>query len=408
MRVMGLISGTSMDGIDAAIANIRPGSLPDSVAVDLEAFAITPYPEDVREVLVDLVAGAGTERRTKSVVRDLCALNFAIGDAFASAAIALAGDSMASIDLIGSHGQTVYHLPDDDGAAGFARSTLQIGEAAVIAERTGITCVADFRVADIAAGGFGAPLVPFADYLLLRDSNEERAALNIGGIANLTVLPAASGPDSILAFDIGPGNMLIDQATAHFSDGRVRYDEGGAIAARADVCRPLLEWLSRHPYFARPSPKTTGREEFGEAYFRTVLEAASGFGAGPEQTIATLTASAAAAIAAAVPASIRRVIVSGGGAHNTTMMTGIRSALSGRFSSPPAVSPSSEFGIPPDAKEALAFALLARQTLLGHAGNVPSATGALRPAVLGKIVPGRNFNALTSGSAVQARIQSAK
>lgn len=399
MRVMGLLSGTSMDGIDAAIVDIDGGPDPDSITVALEAFEIAPYPADVRMALTALVAGDGPRRQPKSVVRDLCALNFAIGDAFASAAISLAGGGIASIDLIGSHGQTVYHLPDDDAAPGFERSTLQIGEPAVIAARTGITCVADFRVADIAAGGYGAPLVPFADYLLLRDSNETRAALNVGGIANLTVLPAASGPESVIAFDIGPGNMLIDQAAAHFSGGRARYDDGGAIAARAGVCRPLLDWLASHPYFARPSPKTTGREEFGAAYFASVLEAARGFGAGPDETIATITACTAMMIAAAVPAPVERVIVSGGGARNATLMTGLRTALAVRFSAPPIVSLSGEFGIPPDAKEAIAFAVLARQTILGRPGNVPSATGALRPAVLGKIAPGTNFNALLGGAA---------
>jgi anhydro-N-acetylmuramic acid kinase len=403
MRVMGLMSGTSMDGIDAAIINIDAGADPESISVELEAFAVTPYPADVRTALMELVAGDGPRRQPKAVVRDLCALNFAIGDAFASAATALAGDGIASIDLIGSHGQTVYHLPDDDGADGYTRSTLQIGEPALIAARTGITCVADFRVADVAAGGYGAPLVPFADHLLLRDPKEERAALNIGGIANLSVLPASAGVEKIAAFDIGPGNMLIDQAAAHFSGGRARYDDGGAIAARAVVCGPLFDWLASHPYYARPSPKTTGREEFGAAYFQSVLEAARRFGAGPDETIATITACAAMIIAAAVPASVERVIVSGGGAHNATLMAELRSALATRFSSSPVVSPSSEFGIPPDAKEAIAFAVLARQTVLGRAGNVPSATGALRPAVLGKIVPGTNFNILMGAAAAAAR-----
>ncbi|HKW45688.1 MAG TPA: anhydro-N-acetylmuramic acid kinase, partial [Candidatus Eremiobacteraceae bacterium] len=334
------------------------------------------------------------EGTRKSVVRDVCALNFAIGEAFAAAALAVAGDAICAIDLIGSHGQTIYHLPDDDGGPGFARSTLQIGEPAVIAERTGITCVADFRVADVAAGGLGAPLVSYVDHLLLRDAHENRAALNIGGIANLTVLPAGKGIDEINAFDIGPGNMLIDLAAAHFSGGRLRFDERGAIAGAADVSAPLLEWLGAHPYYARRPPKTTGRETFGDAYFRAVLNAARAFGADDAQTIATLTASAARQIAQAMPPSMQRVIVSGGGAFNDTMMAELRAQLAERYAAPPAVSLSGEFGLPPDAKEAMAFAVLAYQTIHGRPSSAPGATGATRARILGKIAPGENFAAL--------------
>lgn len=383
-----------MDGIDAAIVNIESRAGEAAVAVELEAFATTQYPPDVRTALVALIAGTGSARASLGVLRDLCALNFAIGEAFASAATELAGSSIATIDLIGSHGQTVYHLPVDDGASGFARSTLQIGEPAVIAARTGVTCIADFRVADIAAGGQGAPLVSYADCLLLRDAGEDRVALNIGGIANLTVLPAGRGSDGVRAFDIGPGNMLIDQAVAHLTRGRERYDARGSIAAAAEVCAPLLDWLAAHPYFALPSPKTTGREMFGEPYFRDVLAAARGFGADERQIVATVTASAAQTIARAIPQSTKRVIVSGGGASNDTLMADMRSALAKLFPSPPRVSFSGDFGLPADAKEAMAFALLAYQTMLGRPGNVPGATGAARLAVLGKIVPGKNFASL--------------
>jgi len=394
MRVMGLMSGTSMDGIDAAIVKIGPGKRAGGIAVDLEAFATTPYPYDVRSALDALIASDGPAKAPHLVVRDLCALNVAIGDAFASAALTVAGDKLGTIDLIGSHGQTIYHLPDDDGLPGFVRSTLQIGEPAVIAARTGITCVADFRVADIAAGGQGAPLVSFADFLLLRDTTENRVALNIGGIANLTVLPTGADLAAISAFDVGPGNVLIDLAVAHFTGGAKRFDERGAIAASAAVCVPLLDWLQNHPFFARNSPKTTGRETFGDAYFKAVLEAAHRFGATGEQTIATLTASTAAQIAKSVPASTNRVIASGGGASNDTLMANLRSALAACVPSQPIVSRSDEFGMPADAKEAMAFALLARETILGRPGNAPGATGARRPVILGKIVPGGNFSVL--------------
>jgi anhydro-N-acetylmuramic acid kinase len=391
---MGLMSGTSMDGIDAAIVTIQTGEHADDVSAQVEAYQTIPYPHAVDAMLRALVASDGPARSPHAVVRDLCALNFAIGEAFASAALALAGDAIGSIDLIGSHGQTVYHLPDDDGELGFVRSTLQIGEPAVIAARTGITCVGDFRVADIAAGGQGAPLVSYVDYLLLRDARESRVALNIGGIANLTLLPAGCGMESIRAFDIGPGNMLIDQAVAHFSGDRARYDERGAIAAGAAICKPLLDWIQRHPYFARGWPKTTGREEFGDAYFRAVLEHAHACGATAEETIATLTCCTARTIADAIPSSVQRVIVSGGGAFNDTLMALLNSALGERSASPAAISLSGEFGIPPDAKEALAFAVLAYETVRGRFGNVPKATGAARAAILGKIAPGENFSAL--------------
>jgi anhydro-N-acetylmuramic acid kinase len=394
MRVMGLMSGTSMDGIDAVIVQISPAKSAGGIAVYLEAFASTPYPHDVRSALGALIASDGSAKAPQLAVRDLCALNFSIGDAFASAAIAVAGNKLATVDLIGSHGQTVYHLPDDDGMPGFVRSTLQIGEPAVIAARTGVTCVADFRVADIAAGGQGAPLVSYADFLLLRDTTEDRVALNIGGIANLTVLPAGAELAGISAFDVGPGNVLIDLAVAHFTGGAKRFDERGSIAASAAVCLPLLDWLQNHPFFARGSPKTTGRETFGDAYFKEVLDAARGFGATGDQTIATLTASTAAQIAKSVPASTNRVIASGGGASNDTLMANLRSALAERVPSPPIVSRSDDFGMPADAKEAMAFALLARETILGRPGNAPGATGARRPVVLGKIVPGDNFSEL--------------
>jgi anhydro-N-acetylmuramic acid kinase len=350
MRVMGLMSGTSMDGIDAAIATIQTGAHADDVSFDLEAYRTIPYPIAVRDALATIIASDGALRSPKSVVRDLCALNFAIGEAFAFAAVALAGAAMNSIDLIGSHGQTVYHLPEDDGEPGFVRSTLQVGEPAIIAARTGVTTVGDFRVADVAAGGHGAPLVSYVDYLLLRDAHENRVALNIGGIANLTVMPAGCGMDAIRAFDIGPGNMLVDHAVSHMSGGRTHFDDRGAIASDAEICEPLLAWLLSHPYFERVWPKTTGREEFGGTYFRAVLDHALEMGATSEQTIATLTACTVRAIADAIPLSTGRVIVSGGGAFNDAMMAGLRSALSDRTPSPPAVSLSSEFGIPPDSK----------------------------------------------------------
>jgi anhydro-N-acetylmuramic acid kinase len=394
MRAMGLMSGTSMDGIDVAIVEIESVRSTDEIGMRLVAFQTVPYPADVRDALAAILTAGNPARPPLATVRDVCALNFAVGEAFAAAAVALAGSTISAIDVIGSHGQTIYHLPDDDGSPNYRKSTFQIGEPALIAARTGVTCVADFRVADIAAGGQGAPLVSYLDYLMLRDVVENRVALNIGGIANLTILPAARGPADVMAFDVGPGNLLIDAAVAHYSQGRQRFDDRGAIAAATAISVPLYEWLAGHPYYSRALPKTTGRETFGSAYFATVLEKAREVGATGDVTIATLTACAANAIADAVPSNVRRVICSGGGAHNQTTIALLRAALGSKHVAPPELTMSDAFGLPIDAKEAMAFALLATATVRGLPGNLPSATGAGRPAVLGKIVPGDNFRAL--------------
>ena len=398
---MGLISGTSMDGIDVAIVEVASASGTSSSPLILREFATVPYPPRVRSSLLAALAPDGAPKAPYAAARDLCALNFSLGDAFASAACSVGGPALRAVDVIGSHGQTVYHLPDDDGAPGFAASTLQLGEPAIIAARTGVTCVADFRVGDMAAGGHGAPLVPYLDFIALRDGAETRAALNIGGIANLTLLPAGCTIDDVTAFDIGPGNMLIDLAVSHLTQGRQAYDRDGMIASSAPPHPAMLAWLGDHPFFSRPAPKTTGRETFGPQYFASALSRAAELGCSTRALIASLTAAAANTIARAVPAGTQRIIVSGGGARNPTLLAHLRDALAARFPAPPFLSRSDDFGLPADAKEAMAFSLMAVECLRGRSANVPAATGARRRCVLGKIVPGENYASLLQAIAMR-------
>ena len=372
MRIIGLMSGTSADGIDACLAHIdeRDGRL----IVRTEHFVTVPYPDDVR----GRVLGCRS-------VEDVCRLNIELGERFADAALKLCEDAnvpLAQVDAIGSHGQTVCHV-DRDGS----HATLQVGEPCVIAERTGLTTVADFRPRDIAAGGCGAPLVPMVDYLLLADPAVDRAALNIGGIANLTILTAGGALDDVVAFDTGPGNMVIDGVVSALTGGRAAFDPEGELAGRGTPCEALLDRLVGDPYFAAPPPKSTGREAFGADYVERFLGWARPIGLSEADTVATATALTVRTIADAVRQigdAGGELIVSGGGAHNRTLMAWLAEEL------PEARIETSEVcGIHPDAKEALAFAVLAWLTLHGRPGNVPGATGARVPVVLGKIAPGR-------------------
>jgi len=312
----------------------------------------------------------------------VCRMNFTLGELFASAALRLiaeAGLRPDEVDLIGSHGQTIWHEPKPVEAGGvISRSTLQIGEPAVIAERTGVVTVADFRVRDVAAGGQGAPLVPYFDYCLLRSDRKSRAVQNIGGIGNVTYLPAGCGLSQVLAFDTGPGNMIIDALCAQFF-GRP-YDRDGEIAASGRVSPALLAELMAHPYLAERPPKTTGRELFGVQFARDLAERT---GLAPADLVATATAFTAHSIAGAYRRFLGRVdevIVGGGGARNPVLMRMLSEALPEA-----AVMTHEAVGIDSDAKEAIAFALLANDCILGLSTNVPGATGG-RPAILGKVL----------------------
>ncbi len=369
-RIIGLMSGTSADGVDAVLVDVEGSGRATHCRV--LAFITVPLPVAVRQRILTL---CGDEAR----VEDLCLANFALGEVFADAALAVvrrAGVPLSSVDLIGSHGQTVRHLPQGQPA-----STLQIGESAVIAARTGVVTVADFRPADMAWGGQGAPLVPKVDWLLFGHPQVDRAILNLGGIANLTVLPHDAAADRVVAFDTGPGNMLIDGAVAQLTAGRERCDRDGARAARGQVHSELLAWLMAHPFLSRRPPKSTGREEFGEAYLALVQQR---FAGPADDLVATLTAFTARSVAEAlrgVPGPpVAQLWVAGGGVHNPQLMALLQDHLPGV-----AVASLAALGVDPDAREALTFALLANETLMDEPGNLPSATGATRPVVLGKI-----------------------
>jgi len=380
LRIAGLMSGTSADGVDVAIIDFAID------AVKVLAFDTYPYPPCVGEAISKLFSNE------KTAVSDICHLNFVIGEVFADAVLKLCRKgriNVNSIDLIGSHGQTIYHNPKGTRFGRLLlRSTLQIGEPCVIARRTGKTVVADFRPADIAAGGQGAPLVPYADYLLFSHKKKNRIVQNIGGIANLTWLKACTDIKDVLAFDTGPGNMIIDHIANLITKGRYRYDVDGRIAAKGKVDARLLEKLMQHKFLKRRPPKSTGREEFGAAFSNRLYNTAAKAGLKPADILATVTAFTARSIIAAyrrfLPLLPDEVILCGGGAKNKMLVKMLKEQIE-----PAKVLLTDDFGINADAKEAISFAILAGATIRGIPNNVPSATGAKTPVVLGKIIPGK-------------------
>jgi len=392
MIVLGMMSGTSADGIDAVIAEITQA--PPTLDWRIIKHHHTEFASELRAEILACV------RPESGSVDRLCALNFRLGEAFARAAldaIHAAGMSFDQVDLIGSHGQTLWHIPTGPDA-----STLQLGEAAVIAERTGIATISNFRTRDMAAGGQGAPLVPYLDVLLFTHPTLTRAAQNIGGIGNVTYIPPRHNKNPItespnypitqpFAFDTGPGNMLIDYAAQRITNGAWSFDRDGALAAQGRVDDVLLRELLQEPYLHAQPPKTTGRELFGAPFGARVWERAHARGLNDYDIIATLTAFTAHSIAQAyrdfLPAFPDQVIVSGGGARNPILMRMLRDLLA-----PARVTPIDEFGIASEAKEALAFAVLAYETWHARPGNLPAATGARHPVVLGNITPGRGTN----------------
>jgi anhydro-N-acetylmuramic acid kinase len=386
MRVVGMMSGTSADGIDTSL--VRISGAPPAITAKFEGHHHVRFPAPVREAILRLANGAPTS------TAEISHLNFLVGEEFARAAIAACKRwrvPLRQISLIGSHGQTIFH---QGLAAGFLdrrlASTLQIGEPSVIAERTGVTTIGDFRPADMAAGGQGAPLVPFVDYLLYRDPRIGRVALNIGGIANLTVIPAGGRPAQLFAFDIGPGNMVIDAIVENATRGRAHYDRDARLAIRGKLLPELLSTLSREPYLRKQPPKTAGREQFGRAYAEKILAWGKRHRASTEDLVRTATVFTSLSIADALRrfvlprARVDELIVAGGGARNPLLMAQLAASL-------PEIEivPASEFGIPAEAKEAFAFAVLAYEAYHGRANTLPSATGARHPAVMGKLVRGR-------------------
>ena len=375
-RIIGLMSGTSCDGIDAALAVVSGSG--STLRASLEDFLCVPYENATREKLL---------RANELNASELALLNFELGGLFAEAAkqlLAHHSGSTPKADAIASHGHTVCHLPQQS-------ATLQIGESAMIANATGITTISDFRPADIAAGGQGAPLVPYVDWCLLRSESTHRIIQNIGGIANCTILPANCELKDVRAWDTGPGNMILDECARVLSNGKLQCDEDGKLAAAGRADENWLRVLMCHEYFFRPPPVSCGREEFGKFFAQQFLAEGARRGLSTPDLMATATALTAESIAHAyrmhaAPLLLHgelEIILGGGGAFNPTM----RQMLQARMSAGRVLT-HEEIGVRSDAKEALAFAVLAHETLNGVPSNVPSATGARRSVVLGKIAFG--------------------
>lgn len=386
--VVGLMSGTSLDGVDAALVRIVRSE--QDCSVQLRHFVTSPYPKEVREALLRVASGH------KVAAGFISHLGILLGRLYSEAVkdvCRAAGAPLDRLDLIGSHGQTIFHQSDPGDFCGRpVASTLQIGEAAVLAEETGVTAVSDFRPADMAAGGTGAPLIPLVDFLLFRDPRRGRVLLNLGGIANLTLLPPACGIDQIRAFDSGPGNMVIDALVRRLDADSPGFDAGGRLALSGRPIPALLESLLADPYFRRKPPKSAGREQFGGAFVERMLAAASAGAADLVCTAAELTARTVSDAVLNNTETSRnwdRLLVSGGGVHNAYLMQRLQDLLPSLK-----VGPTDSLGIPADAKEAIGFAVLANETLELSAGNVPSATGARHSAILGKVTYGRNYGRL--------------
>jgi len=386
MLVLGMMSGTSADGIDVALARIS--GAPPRLSAKLAAHHHLRFTASVRRSILNLANGGATS------TAEISHLNFLLGEEFARAAIAASRKwrvPLSKIDLVGSHGQTVFHQGEATLAKGVRRiaSTLQIGEPCIIAERTGIDTIADFRSSDIAAGGHGAPLVPFVDYLLYRDAKRGRVALNIGGIANVTVIPAAAIPADVFAFDTGPGNMLIDALVESITRGHAHFDRGAKIARSGKTIPALLEQLMNDSYLSKKPPKTAGREEFGLEYAKKWIAWGKKHRASPSDLVRTATVFTSLSIADAFRrfifprARVQELIVAGGGANNPLLMAQLAAVLPGIQ-----VISSAQWGIPTEAKEAFAFAVLAYESYHGRPNNLPSATGARHPVVMGKRVHG--------------------
>ena len=380
MLVVGLMSGTSLDGVDAALVSID-GSTTREIEWSVVGWCTVPYPEARREAIHrEIVAGTADA---------LCALHADLGEWFAEAAVEVCrrtGVPLERVELIGSHGQTLWPRPPGDGRRG---ATRQLGDPATIAERTGVPVVSDFRTRDMAAGGQGAPLVPWVDQVLFSLPGQARALQNIGGIGNVSWVPPRDTGGDVLAFDTGPGNALMDAAVELATGGRMSYDRDGRLASQGEVDETLLGELLQHPYFAQLPPKSTGREAFGKPVVQRLVEVMQ-----PEgdqdwmDLVATLTELTARTIADAyrrwiLPRGVAEVVLTGGGARNPVLVTRIRELLD-----PIPVVDGATLGVDPEAKEALAFAVLAWAHVHGIPANAPGATGAAGPRVLGSYTPG--------------------
>jgi anhydro-N-acetylmuramic acid kinase len=378
--LVGLSSGTSADGVDAALVKMSGSA--EKPRVEIIHSETYPYPEDIKRAVLDSSEGKGGSP-------DICRLNYQLGSIFAESCLALVKGSclvLDDIDAVGSHGQTVCHLPPSTSrAVGAVPCTLQLGEPAVIAEKTKAVVVSDFRSADIAAGGEGAPLAPCLDYVLFGGEPESRGFLNVGGIANLSVLPSNSRWDQVMGFDTGPGNMLIDYLSQAFY--AADCDRDGELSRKGRPSQDLIEELLRHDFFTKVPPKSAGREIFGAQYAEEMIRLSRGEGMSKEDILATVTMLTARSVHRAYTdfsagtCKITELNVSGGGAKNKTLMSFLEEVFS-----PIPVYSTERLGIPTGSKEALLFAVLAGQAIAGVPSSLPQVTGAAHRVVLGKII----------------------
>lgn len=378
--VVGLMSGTSADGVDAALCRIRGHGVQSEI--QQLCFVFQPFAPEVREEILRLASGKS------ACAADFCKINFLLGELYVQAVEELcsrAGIGGDEIDLIGSHGQTFWHIPQQETYLGHSfRSTFQLGECAVLAQRFGCPVIGDFRVRDVAAGGLGAPLVPYSEFLIYRSKTQCVALQNIGGIGNITCLPPDCSLEDVFAFDTGPGNMVMDAVFTELTGGKKTYDEGGTFAAGGVVHPGLLSRLMEDPYLSRKPPKTTGREYYGPAYVAKIMKYAREHCIAHADLMATVTAFTAETICYSVehyfPVPPDRLIIGGGGSMNKTLVQDIARALPGCE-----VMTNEALGYDSNAKEAVAFAVLANEALFAGNNNVPSVTGARNPVVMGKI-----------------------
>jgi len=389
MIVAGVMSGTSADGINVALVRIQGRGFRSRL--ELLAHYEFPYPAEVRRAVLHAM------NAKSAAVADLACLNFSLGELYAKSVQAAQRRAKLECELVGCHGQTIYHQGVPINYLGRpVACTWQTGEGAILAARLGVPVVSDFRPADMAFGGKGAPLVPFLDYVIFRHRRFGRIVQNIGGIGNLTAIPPRALSEEVIAFDTGPGNMVMDAVAERLFDRP--YDRNGRLAAKGEPIEAVVRQLLRRSFFRQPPPKTAGREQFGEAFVRELLRLCRR--ADPHDIIATATAFTARSIGLAVrnfvlpidaanvppasrwPSRFREFVVSGGGTRNLTLMRMIREELAPLKMR---VRTTDDFGLPSEAKEAVAFALLAYQTWRRLPSNVPSATGAERPAILGKV-----------------------
>jgi anhydro-N-acetylmuramic acid kinase len=376
--VIGLMSGTSADGIDAAIVEITESGT--ETKIKQIAFETFPYDSKIKDYIL-----RNSDAQTAKL-DDIVRLNFLLGELFADAVLALvkkAGLKINEIDIIGSHGQTIHHLPENKKLFGkIISATLQIADPCVIAKRTGILTVGDFRTADIAVGGSGAPLIPYFDYLMFRSENKNRGLLNIGGIANITVIPKNASVENVFAFDTGPGNILIDSMMKRLF--RKSFDDNGKTASRGKIIPQLLKWLMSDSYFRQNPPKSTGREYFGDVLLDRILRKSRN--SSPYDIAATVSELTAVSIYESYVRFIKKKValdelfVSGGGLHNNYLFDRLKKLFEDVN-----VLPIELAGYDADAKEAICFAVLANETISGNCTNLPKATGAERQTVLGKI-----------------------